>query len=50
MAVVTYALAYLLSTDSPWQDLSGFPKGADPKSCASVGDVTKEWCVMLGVG
>merc|ERR1740130_342902 len=31
---------------SAWQDLTGFPKGADPKSCASVGDVTKEWCVM----
>ena len=35
---------------SAWQDLSGFPKGADPKSCASIGDVTKEWCVMLGLG
>merc|ERR1740130_2095043 len=31
---------------SAWQDLSGLPEGADPNTCASVGDVTKEWCVM----
>ena len=39
-------MAYCGLDKSAWQDLSGLPKGADPNSCAPVGDVTKEWCVM----